>query len=138
MLGALRYFWKEQKLALSVFLLALLLLLWFGARFVLNVIYFNDPAHRNQALELWMTPKYVGMSYKLPPHVIDAAMGLEKQEGRRVRLDRVISDLDITLEELEIRVRAAKEAFEEARAQEREARRAEHEGEKDREDPKRP
>lgn len=108
MLKALTYFIKKQPLALSAFVLALIFLLFFSSRFILNFIYFQDPAHRNQALELWMTPKYVGMSYQLPPHVIDEVMEIgEKGEGKRIKLDEVIARLDISLQELEARVRQA-------------------------------
>ena len=49
MIKALKYFWKEQPIALSVFVLALVCLLFFGVRFVDRFLYFHDPAHRNQA-----------------------------------------------------------------------------------------
>ncbi|WP_114011363.1 hypothetical protein [Cohaesibacter intestini] len=107
MLNALRYFWKEQPLALSAFLLAMAFLVFFGARFVLHFIYFHDPVHRNQALEPWMSPKYVGMSYQLPPEIIREVMQLDRFEGKRVTIKKVAEGLDISLEELERRVRNA-------------------------------
>ena len=124
MLKALRYFWKEQPIALSAFVIAMALLLFFGGRFVMGFLYFQDPAHRNQALEPWMTPKYVGMSWKLPPHVLDDAMGLQKFEGRRVKLDEVADRLGVTMAELEARVRAAKTAHEASKGKGKEAREA--------------
>lgn len=127
MLKALKYFWKEQPLALSAFVLAFALLLFFGSRFVLNFIYFHDPAHRDQALELWMTPKYVGMSYQLPPHVIDEVMEIsEKGKGKRIKLAEVIVKLDISLEELESRVRQAAEKHHAMSEEERKAERKTH------------
>lgn len=107
MLKALRYFWKEQPLALSAFLLAMGFLLFFGARFALQFVYFHDPAHRNQALEPWMSPKYVGMSYQLPPDIIRDVMQLERFDGKRVTLKQLTEALDISLQELETRIRAA-------------------------------
>ncbi|WP_319515717.1 hypothetical protein [Cohaesibacter marisflavi] len=108
---ALRYFWKEQPIALSVFALALVLLVFFGIRFVDRFMYFHDPAHRNQALEPWMTPRYVGMSYKLPRDVIFDVMDLENTEGRRMRVGEIADRMGISLAELEARVRKAKIAF---------------------------
>lgn len=108
MLKALRYFWKEQPLALSAFVIALGFLLFFGVRFLVGFVYFHDPAHRNQALEPWMTPKYVAMSYRLPPEVMREVMQLDRFEGRRVTVVDVADRLGITLDELEQRVRNAK------------------------------
>ena len=108
---ALRYFWKEQPIALSIFAVAVVLLVFFGIRFVDRFLYFHDPAHRNQALEPWMTPRYVGMSYKLPRDVIFDVMDLENTEGRRVKVGEVADRMGISLAELERRVRKAKLEF---------------------------
>ncbi|WP_321338217.1 hypothetical protein [uncultured Cohaesibacter sp.] len=108
---ALRYFWKEQPIALSIFVVAVVLLVFFGIRFVDRFIYFHDPAHRNQALEPWMTPRYVGMSYKLPRDVIFDVMDLENTEGRRVKVGKIADRMGISLAELERRVRKAKLEF---------------------------
>ena len=96
---------------MSVFALALVLLVFFGIRFVDRFMYFHDPAHRNQALEPWMTPRYVGMSYKLPRDVIFDVMDLENTEGRRMRVGEIADRMGISLAELEARVRKAKIAF---------------------------
>ncbi|WP_316859043.1 hypothetical protein [uncultured Cohaesibacter sp.] len=111
MLKALRYFWKEQPIALVAFIVALLFLAFFGVRFTARAIYFHNPVHRNQTLEPWMTPKYVGMSYHLPPHIIREVMQLDevRQEKKRVRLKDVTSQLGISLSELEARIREAKQ-----------------------------
>ena len=123
MLKALKYFWKEQPIALSAFVLALIFLIFFGGRFLLNFIYFNDPAHRNQALEAWMTPRYVGMSWKLPPHILDEVMQIEeKGKGKRIKLDQVVARMGISLEELEARIRSAKQEHEAMSPEERKAR----------------
>lgn len=108
---ALRYFWKEQPIALSIFAVAVVLLVFFGIRFVDRFIYFHDPAHRNQALEPWMTPRYVGMSYKLPRDVIFDVMDLNNTEGRRVKVGEIADRMGISLAELERRVRKAKLEF---------------------------
>ncbi|SNY91943.1 hypothetical protein SAMN04515647_2185 [Cohaesibacter sp. ES.047] len=112
MIKALRYFWKEQPVALSALILALCVLVFFGARFAMSFIYFQDPTHRNETLQKWMTPKYVGMSYRLPRDVIHDVMQLEDFEGKRIKLEDVAERMGITLKELEQRVRAAKRAYE--------------------------
>lgn len=37
-----------------------------------------DPAHQDQDLAAWMTPRYVAQSYKLPPNVLGPALFLVK------------------------------------------------------------
>nr|WP_321458409.1 hypothetical protein [uncultured Cohaesibacter sp.] len=121
MFKAFRYFWKEQPVALSVFVLAVVLLLFFGVRFVDRFLYFHDPAHRNQSLEPWMTPRYVGMSYKLPRDVIFDVMELGETEGRRISVGEIAQRMGISLDELETRVRKAKLEFKAEKQQERPA-----------------
>ncbi|PLW74902.1 hypothetical protein [Cohaesibacter celericrescens] len=110
MLKALHYFWKEQPVALSAFVLAIALLVFFGGRFVFGFIYFHDPAHRNQALEPWMTPRYVSLSYAIPPEIVQDVMELEDMGRPRVKLDEVTAKLGISLAELQERVWAAKKS----------------------------
>ena len=111
MIKALKYFWKEQPIALSVFVLALVCLLFFGVRFVDRFLYFHDPAHRNQALEPWMTPRYVGMSYNLPKEIMFDVMGPDETDGRRERVGEIAARMGISLDQLEERVRQAKVEF---------------------------
>ncbi len=110
MFKALKYFWKEQPLALAAFAIAVSFLLFFGFRTLMGFIYFQDPAHRNQALEAWMTPRYVSMSYRMPPDLVKQVLQIEDGDGRRIKLDEIAERQQVTLVELEKRVRqAAKE-----------------------------
>lgn len=104
---ALRYFLKHHKLALFSATAALTLMVFFGVKFTLNFIYFNDPAHRNEALKPWMTPHYVGMSYQLPPHIINQIMQLEPNGKRRLTVAEIATQQGITLDTLEARIRSA-------------------------------
>ena len=127
MIKAIKYFWKEQPIALGVFVISLALLVYFGGRFLLGFIYFHDPAHRNQALEGWMTPRYVSMSYQVPPEIIREVMGIEEKGRMRLHLKDITARLGITMEELEKRVWAAKQAHKAEREAQKAARDAEHE-----------
>ena len=50
-------------------------------------VYWSDPAHRNQNIAGWMTPRYVGHSWQVPPEVIATALGLTQDgSGRRITL----------------------------------------------------
>ena len=110
----LKFLWAKHPFASVAFALALGGLVVFGSGFVRDTLYFNDPAHRNQDLEPWMTPRYVGMSWDLPPEVLGPLMGLSKdmpRDGRPPRLDEIAARMGITIEELQARVLAAKVAL---------------------------
>jgi hypothetical protein len=48
--------------------------LFFAVRLTVFTIYWSDPAHRDQAVEGWMTPGYVARSWDVDPEVIRAAL----------------------------------------------------------------
>ena len=111
MLKPLRYFWKEHPLALGAFLAAMALIVFFGIRFALGFVYFQDPSHRDEELEPWMTPKYVAMSYRLPREIIREVFQLEGLEGRRVTLEDITEQTGISIDEYQRRVWAAKATY---------------------------
>lgn len=78
----LRHLWREQKLLLIGFALACAVALFFAVRMVGFWIYWADPAHRNQAIEGWMTPRYVAHSWHVPPEIVADALGLAPGTGR--------------------------------------------------------
>jgi len=89
----------------------------FGALIYLTVdvvaetIYFNDPAHRRQALEPWMTPRYVAMSWELPRPVIEEIFQLgPREDGPPPRLSDISERLDVGLEDLQAQIQAASDA----------------------------
>lgn len=108
-LRILDFLFRRHPVLAALLAVALVGLLWFGGRFVSQVIYFSDPAHRNEALAPWMSPGYVGRSWGLPPEVIRDVMNLSPaQRGRTVA--EVAARLGVTLPELEQRIRDAKAA----------------------------
>lgn len=103
----LRFIFLRHHFAALLLAVALAAMVWMGTGFVREALYFADPAHQRQDLEPWMSPRYVGKSWDLPPEVIIAIMELEPGRGRRTLAD-VSADLGITLDELRSRVEYAR------------------------------
>lgn len=98
-------FVKDNWLVLSVFGASALAVIWFGASFLLNVIYFNDPRHQDEALKPWMTPRYVVMSYDLPRGVVADVLDLPEGGHKGLQMDAIAAGMGLTLEELTALVR---------------------------------
>jgi hypothetical protein len=103
-------FIKNNKIPLGILGVSIVAFAYFSSGFVANLVYFADPRHQNQPLEGWMTPRYVGMSYDLPPNILDDVMELRPKVDKRKPLTKVVEDMGITLSELNKRIIAAQEA----------------------------
>lgn len=114
MSAALGLLWRDHKLLLAGFLLALAVTVFFAVRAVGFWIYWADPAHRNLGIEPWMTPRYVAHSWHVPPRVVDAALGLTPGGGR-ITLAEIAEREGVGLEVIAARVVAAIEADRAAR-----------------------
>lgn len=114
-LPKLKLFARRHWLPIAGFALSLGIAVWFGFTFLANAIYFNDPQHKDAALERWMTPRYVVLSYELPRSVVADVLGLTTaDEGKRRRLGDVAENMDLTLDELTQKVRDAAQAYRES------------------------
>ena len=108
----IRQHWQHNRLALIGFGVALIAVLYFGFQTLTHALYWNDPAHQDQALAGWMTPRYVAQSYAVPPEVFGPALFLDPdQKPRRLSLDRIADDNDVSLDELQARIDAAVAAW---------------------------
>lgn len=103
-------FARKNMIPIGLLLVSIIAIIFFSKGFIANLIYFGDPKHQNQPLENWMTPRYVVMSYDLPPPIVDEVMGLRPKIDKRKPLTKVLEDLDITLEELQTRINDAQAA----------------------------
>jgi hypothetical protein len=103
----LRFIFLRHRIAALLLAVAMAAIVWMGAGFVREALYFADPAHQRQDLEPWMSPRYVGKSWDLPPEVIMGIMDLEPGEGRQTLAD-VSAELGISLDELQRRVAYAR------------------------------
>ncbi|MDC0737360.1 hypothetical protein N6L24_03650 [Cognatishimia sp. SS12] len=90
---------KSHPIAATGFALALALTLFFMARMVLDLLYWADPAHRNQSPEAWMTPRYIAHSWGLDPKDVRAVVGLGPERPRaRPTLDWIAKSRDVPVE----------------------------------------
>ncbi|WP_386681522.1 hypothetical protein [Loktanella sp. R86503] len=103
-----RHLWQHNRAALIAFTIAVVAVLYFGFQTLSQAIYWNDPAHRDQALAGWMTPRYVAQSYDIPPKVFLPALFLDPaQKPRRISLDTIAAENGVTLDDLQQRIDAA-------------------------------
>lgn len=101
MIAKLTAVWRQNRLLVSAFLLALGVTVFFGGKLVLSTIYWADPAHRNQPIEGWMTLRYVAHSWNLRPNAIDSALDLPlDQRWGRISLERLADDRGVPVESL--------------------------------------
>lgn len=108
MIERIKYLWANQRLVLIAFLAVIGLVFFFGAKTISSTIYWMDPAHQDQDIAPWMTPRYVAQSYKLPPEVLDPALFIERDAPpRRISLGNIAFEHGLTMEELQARIDAA-------------------------------
>lgn len=88
-------------------MLAACVTLTFAARTVVFAVYWSDPAHHEQPLAGWMTPRYIARSWHVPPQVVPQALGLAPAQGHPEPLEKLARDAGIALPEAIARVKAA-------------------------------
>lgn len=98
--------WRRHPILVSGFLLALALTLFFSARTALFMVYWADPAHRDQEIAGWMTPAYVAMSWRYPHEKMRAVIG-PVPERQRPSLDAIAQHQNIALDDLAERIETA-------------------------------
>jgi hypothetical protein len=113
-LHRIRDIWAHHKLAVLALLVVITVAGIFGARSVSQMIYWSNPAKLDQPLQGWMTPRYVGRSYDVPPEVVQQAFGLEKPSiPRRMSLDAIAAEQGMSMAELQASLDAAVTAWRE-------------------------
>ncbi|SDJ92668.1 hypothetical protein [Aliiruegeria lutimaris] len=115
MISALRYFISKQPVVFGICVAASLFTLFFAVQFLAHFIWMQDPANRDQSLEGWMRPRYVAMSWHVPPDVVREALELGPPPKERGREPLTMADIavaqGVSLEQLTARVALAAEAF---------------------------
>lgn len=104
----IKHLWQNQRIVLIAFLSVVCIGAFFGARTISSTIYWMDPAHQDQELAPWMTPRYVARSYDLPPEVLDPALFIGRDaQPHRISLGNIALEHGLTMEELQARIDAA-------------------------------
>jgi hypothetical protein len=98
---------RINRLLGLAFALCLCGALFFAGRTAYLAWYWSDPAHVSQALEPWMTPRYVARSYKLDPRRLAAALGITPHGGERPTLDALARRAGLSFEDYAAKVRQA-------------------------------
>ncbi len=106
----LRAFIGQNKLTVGIAAASFFALVYFTGSFIAELIYFNDPRHQNEALQPWMTPYYVALSYDLPRDTIKEIFEFKDGVEGSKRMSFVAERLDLSLEELTEKVRTAAQA----------------------------
>jgi hypothetical protein len=93
---------------------AVALALLFGLR---AVLFMQDwSGEPDQDIEGWMTPRYLAMSWDVPPDVVATALGIARDgSGRRLTLDEIAEARGVPVSQLAAEVEAAIAAFREGR-----------------------
>lgn len=101
--------WKRHPLALSGFLLASAVTLFFLVRMASSAIYWANPAHHNETVKPWMTAGYIARSWHVDPRMLDILAGLpgpkdhgpwtirQAAEARGVEVSEVIAQVNRAL-----------------------------------------
>lgn len=99
--------WRNHPWLVGGFLLALTVTGIFTVRMVLFAVYWADPAHRDQAVQGWMTPGYIAHSWDIPREAMQATLGDLSRPGARETLAQLAEAGDVPLPELIATIEAA-------------------------------
>lgn len=102
--------WREQRVVMVAFVLALALTGFFGGRIVVSALYWANPAHHRQDPEPWMTPGYLARSWQVPSAAVYAVVDFDParyDSRRRPSLARLARAQGIPVEALIADLRAA-------------------------------
>ncbi len=104
--------WAHNRSLLIAFLTVAVLSGYFGTRAVHQFIYWSDPAKQDQDLAGWMTPRYVGQSYQVPPDVVKSALQMDMDAPpRRISLDRLAAENGMSMQDMQSALEAAVAAW---------------------------
>jgi len=98
---------KRRPVITAAFAIATVFAIMFAVRSAMFMTYWFDPAHRDQQIQGWMTPRYVAQSWHLPPRVMFGALQTDKMPGRRQTLADIAAAQGISVEQLTARIIAA-------------------------------
>jgi hypothetical protein len=102
--------WKRHPILTALFALAFVAMVGFGIRTVSFWLYWQNPDHHEQPIEAWMPPRYVGMSFGIPPEILGPLLGLATGDDRHITMGQIASERGQSLEDLASEIKAAADA----------------------------
>ncbi|HDZ74839.1 MAG TPA: hypothetical protein ENH55_19115 [Aurantimonas coralicida] len=99
--------WRAHRMLLIAFLVGLALTGFFLVRTVVSTVYWADPAHYEQTIEGWMPVRYVARSWDVPPKVLEEALDLRTEEGRRLTIAEIAAERGVSVDQIAGRLRTA-------------------------------
>lgn len=109
-MNKLRALWQQNRLLVSAFAISVAVMMFFAVRFISFAIYWHDPAHQNQALEPWMTLRYVAHSWHVPHDELARKLGFEPGQGDGggpKPLDKIAEDRGVAYADFKTQVNEA-------------------------------
>lgn len=86
---------------IAAFGVALCVTLFFAMRMAVSAIYWSDPAHRDQPVAAWMTPRYIAHSHRLPPDLLGAVLKIDPENPpRRMTLKEIAAERGVPVQDL--------------------------------------
>lgn len=100
--------WKEAPVLTLALLAALVLSAFFAVRLTIGAFYWGDPAHMDQPIEGWMSPRFVAHSWDVPPELVAETLALPRDgSGRRITLEKLAAERGVPLGALIAELEAA-------------------------------
>lgn len=96
--------WRENRLLVLAFLVALSLAVFFGLGAIRHARGFD--VAKDQPVKAWMTPRYISHSWHLPRGMMIETLQIERDRGR-VTLERIAEEQGVPVETLIDRIEAA-------------------------------
>lgn len=100
MISSVRRMWTAAPVATVILAVALTASAVFGVRTVASWVYWNDPAHIDQPIAGWMTPRYVALSWAIPRDVMLDTLSLGDAGPKRRSLNKLADAKGIPVETL--------------------------------------
>ena len=77
MMARIKRLWSKKPGVLIALVVALGAFVFFGAKTAAHARFWSASGQSELAIEGWMTPRYISLTYGIPPEVLFPALGLE-------------------------------------------------------------
>lgn len=83
------HLWRHHRIGLLAFCLAVAVTLFFVLRLIVQTLHWIDADNRFQPPAPWMTPRYIALSWDVPPSEIGAALQADAVTSGRPTLEAI-------------------------------------------------